>query len=202
MNVDFWDVMAGRRSIRRYTGAPVPPSTVNRVLRAASRAPSAHNAQPWRFVVIASQDVRVRLVKRMAERYDRDMVRQGTPEAVRARRLRRSMELMGAAPVMIVAFLSGSPGPGVDPARSTEDQERLLGIQSVAVAVENLLLAACASGLGACWYSAPLFCPDVVNGVLGPHASGEPMALVTLGYPDESPAPKSEKKLNEIVTYV
>jgi F420 biosynthesis protein FbiB-like protein len=61
--------------------------------------------------------------------------------------------------------------------------ERLMAVQSVAMAVQNLLLAAHAEGLGACWMCAPLFCPDAVRSALSLPEDWEPQALVTLGYP-------------------
>jgi F420 biosynthesis protein FbiB-like protein len=63
--------------------------------------------------------------------------------------------------------------------------ERLMAVQSTALAVQNLLLAAHEAGLGACWMCAPLFCPDVVSAELQLPADWEPQALVTIGYPAE-----------------
>jgi F420 biosynthesis protein FbiB-like protein len=61
--------------------------------------------------------------------------------------------------------------------------ERLMAVQSTAMAVQNLLLAATAHGLGACWMCAPLFCPEIVRAALDLPADWEPQALVTLGHP-------------------
>jgi nitroreductase len=60
-----------------------------------------------------------------------------------------------------------------------------MGAQSVAIAVQNLFLAAHVEGLGACWMCAPLFCPDVVTTVLDLPPDWEPQALITMGYPAE-----------------
>jgi F420 biosynthesis protein FbiB-like protein len=64
--------------------------------------------------------------------------------------------------------------------------EYLMAVQSTAMAVQNLLLAAHAEGLGACWMCAPLFCPDVVSAELDLPADWQPQALITLGYPAET----------------
>src|SRR5260221_7073878 len=61
--------------------------------------------------------------------------------------------------------------------------EHQMAVQSVAMAVQNLLLAAHAEGLGACWMCAPLFCGDAVRGSLDLPADWQPQALVTLGQP-------------------
>jgi len=99
---------------------------------------------------------------------------------------------LGNAPAIIIPYLVPSrKGP----------HEHTLAVQSVAVATGYLLLAATASGFGACWYSAPLFCPQIVNQCLGKNTKWEPQALVTLGYPDESPPPRQKKPLQDIVTH-
>jgi hypothetical protein len=58
-----------------------------------------------------------------------------------------------------------------------------MAVQSTAMAVQNLLLAAHAEGLGACWMCAPLFCPEVVRSVLAFPAYWQPQGLITLGWP-------------------
>ena len=60
-----------------------------------------------------------------------------------------------------------------------------MAVQSVALACQNLLLAAHAHGLGACWMCAPLFVPELVRDTLDLPQTWEPQALITLGYPAE-----------------
>jgi len=64
-----------------------------------------------------------------------------------------------------------------------------------------MLLAAHALGLGACWFCAPLFCPDVVKKVLRLPSDLEPQALITLGFPAEEPKPPPRKPLSEVVRW-
>ena len=61
-----------------------------------------------------------------------------------------------------------------------------MAVQSVALACQNLLLAAHAAGLGACWMCAPLFVPALVRQVLDLPEAWQPQALLTLGYPAEA----------------
>jgi nitroreductase len=74
-------------------------------------------------------------------------------------------------------------------------------VQSAAAATQNLLLAASANGLGACWCCAPLFCPGVVRRALGLPAGFAPQALVTLGRPAHTPPVPPRKALDDIVAY-
>jgi F420 biosynthesis protein FbiB-like protein len=201
MNSDFWKVLCERRSIRRYLDQTVPSSLLKKIIDAAAHAPSAHNNQPWHFVVVTSPDIRSRLVRSMADRYDQDMTARNVPDHTRNKRITRSLELLGKAPVLIFAYAVHEHRHRGD-AEYDEEMEEVLNRQSVAAAVGHLLAAAAASGLGACWYAAPLFCPDIVNDQLRVHTEWEPQALITMGYPDEAAPPKDRKPLSDVVTYV
>ncbi len=74
-----------------------------------------------------------------------------------------------------------------------------MAVQSVAAAIENILLAAHAEGLGSCWFCAPLFCQDVVRKVLRVPRYVAPQALITLGHSAEQVEPPPRKVLQEIV---
>jgi nitroreductase len=73
-----------------------------------------------------------------------------------------------------------------------------MGVQSVAAAVQNLLLAAYAEGLGTCWFCAPLFCQQSVKEILKLPKEFEPQALITVGYPAEKPKAPKRKPLKSI----
>jgi nitroreductase len=77
--------------------------------------------------------------------------------------------------------------------------EYLMAVQSVALAVQNLLLAAQAEGLGACWMCAPLFCGETVAAALDLPPGWQPQSLVTLGYPDSGGKPAQRRPLAESV---
>jgi coenzyme F420-0:L-glutamate ligase/coenzyme F420-1:gamma-L-glutamate ligase len=79
--------------------------------------------------------------------------------------------------------------------------ERIMGIQSVAMAGQNLLLAAHALGVGACWMCAPLFCPDTVAKALNLPPGWEAQGLVTLGYPEGQPGGSGREPLAKRVIY-
>ncbi len=201
MTHDFLKIIFERRSVRWYLNKSVPPSVLEKIIRAAADAPSAHNDQPWHFVVITSPETRNQLAQKMAEKYEQDMKKQGIPEHTRKKKIRRSLALFRKAPAMVVPFLANKKRDRVK-SESSDKLEEVMGIQSVAAAVENLLLAAASSGLGACWYSAPLFCPEIVAGCLHVDDVWHPQALITLGYPEEIPKPKEKKALKEIMTSV
>lgn len=177
--------MRSRRSIRRYATRPVPPKLLEELLEAARWAPSAHNRQPWRFAVLVDAGRKRALAEAMGERFRRDLVGDGLPVAEVERQVSRSVERIAEAPAAIVIFLSMADMDRYADA-PRQALERTMAVQSVALAVQNMLLLAHAHGLGACWMCAPLFCPDVVRDVLDVPADWEAQALLTLGYPAET----------------
>ncbi|MBO9309444.1 MAG: nitroreductase family protein [Chloroflexi bacterium] len=178
----LYAIIESRRSVRRYTEQPIAPELVQRLLKAAIWAPSAHNRQPWRFVVLSSAEVRCKLAAAMGERLRADLTADGAAPELIERDVSRSYSRISGAPVAILVCLSMADMDRYPDERRSE-AEYIMAVQSVAMAAQNLLLAAHAEGLGACWMCAPLFCPDVVRNVLNLPADWQPQALITLGYP-------------------
>lgn len=179
---DIYAIMQSRRSIRRYTNQPVPQDVLNRLLNAAIWAPSAHNRQPWRFAVIETTQSREALARAMGERLRADLTADGVPLETLEADIARSYARITSAPAAIMVCLSMVDMDRYPDNRRAE-AERMMAVQSVAMAVQNLLLAAHGEGLGACWMCAPLFCPETVRAALDLPSDWEAQALVTLGYP-------------------
>jgi F420 biosynthesis protein FbiB-like protein len=177
--------MQQRRSIRRYTDRPIDRALLEELLDAATWAPSAHNRQPWRFCVVTSAATKQALSAAMAERWQADLHRDGADPAEIARRIRISQARISGAAALVAANVSMEAMDSYpDAARS--QAEWTMAVQSVALACQNLLLAAHACGLGACWMCAPLFVPELVQEVLALPPTWQPQALITLGYPAET----------------
>lgn len=182
--IGLFDIIKSRRSIRRYRDQPAPVDALRRVLEAARWAPSAHNRQPWRFAVVTDPARRASLARAMGERFRSDLAADGVPAEQIERQIARSHQRIGGAPALIVVCLSMADMDRYPDARR-QNAERTMAVQSVALAVQNLLLAAHAEGLGACWMCAPLFCADVVRDELSLPDDWEAQALITIGYPAE-----------------
>ncbi len=180
----LFDIIRIRRSIRHYRDQPVPVEVLHRLLDAARWAPSAHNRQPWRFVVITERARRESLARAMGERFRSDLAADGVPGEHIDRQVGRSRQRISTAPALVVVCLSMADMDRYPDARR-QNAERTMAVQSVALAVQNLLLMAHAEGLGACWMCAPLFCADVVRDELSLAADWDAQALITIGYPAE-----------------
>ena len=191
----------GRRSVRRYQAGSVRRATLERVLAAAAWAPSAHNRQPWRFTVLTSDDARSRLANAMGARLRTDRLADGVALHKVEADVKRSAARITEAPALVVVSMTLRDMDQYPDARRSM-AERTMATQSVAMAVQNLLLAAHSEGLGACWMCAPLFCQDVVREALGLPDDCEPQALITLGEPADNGKPATRKALIEVVKWL
>jgi coenzyme F420-0:L-glutamate ligase / coenzyme F420-1:gamma-L-glutamate ligase len=188
------DAIRERRSIRKYQSRTVPHELIEQVLVAAGWAPSAHNAQPWRFIVLADESVKRELAETMAESWAADMAKDGLKIEADKRKVR--VERFATAPVLILACLT-MDGMMEFSDEKRQNSERDLAMQSLGAALQNLLLAAHAKGLGACWFCAPGFCKETVRKVLKIPDEVEPEALIAMGYPAEKPPVPSKKLLGD-----
>jgi coenzyme F420-0:L-glutamate ligase / coenzyme F420-1:gamma-L-glutamate ligase len=198
--VDFETALLSRRSIRRYTGESIPAGVIDGLLQAAMWAPSAHGRQPWRWVVVTEPEAKERLARAMGARLRADRLAEGDPPEPVEAALARSYGRLTAAPALVVAC-STLAGLDFAPGSRPWQAEHAMAMQSVAAAVENLLLAAQAAGLGACWICAPLYCPEAVREALALPADWEAQALVTLGYAAETKAPSVRLPMDQVVIY-
>lgn len=182
---ELLSLMRDRRSLRRYQARSVPAPLVDKLLEAASWAPSAHNRQPWRFVVIESATTKVQLASEMGARLRADLQADGVPRSIIEADVGRSYSRITSAPLLILLCMSlNDMDVYSDDQRNT--YEAAMAQQSTAMAGQNLLLMAAGLGLGACWMCAPLFCQDLVASTLDLPAGWRPQGLITLGYPTET----------------
>jgi len=190
--IDLFDVVKQRRSIRKYLPKQVQKEVILEVLMAAGCAPSAHNSQPWRFIILQDDQFKRKLADGMAEAWVKDLQRDGI--TVESNKRTERVERFATAPVLILACLT------MGDLRKFPDSERQmcerdLAVQSFGAALQNLLLAAHAKGLGACWFCAPAFCKETVRKILKIPDVVEPQAFVAMGYPAEKPKVPLKKLL-------
>lgn len=171
-----------RRSLRRYRPAVPSRALLEQVLDAAIQAPSAHNRQPWRFVVLRDAAVKAGLARAMGARLRSDLQADGLPAEVIEADVSRSRQRLTGAPALVLLCLS-MQDMDVYPDDRRSQAEHIMAVQGTAMAGQNLLLAAHALGLAGCWMCAPLFCPDVVARELALPPDWQPQGLVTLGWP-------------------
>ena len=168
--------------MRRFRQDAVPREILQRVLETATWAPNAHNRQPWRFVQLASPESRQALAGAMGAQFEKALNAEGVSPAERLVQIKRSSDRLLEAPAAILLCLDTEVLDTFQDEGRTRG-EYLMGVQSVALAGGQLLLAAHAEGLAGVWICAPLFAPAEVQQALGLPASWQAQGLILLGYP-------------------
>ncbi|MEM2946970.1 MAG: nitroreductase family protein [Candidatus Bathyarchaeia archaeon] len=193
--MDVVELIKTRRSIRKFKPTKVSRKVLDVLLDLAKWAPSAHNAQPWRIIVVDDETVKARLATAMGKAWLSDMLKDGVPKEKAEYIVKvESWQRITESPVVIIACLS-MENMHKYPDRRRKRAEYIMGVQSVAAYVQNMLLLAHYHGLGACWVCAPLFCQNAVRKVLGLPSEVEPQAMIIMGYPDEKPEPPPRRPL-------
>jgi nitroreductase len=171
---EFFSVVAAQRACRQFRDDPVSDNDVEDVLRAATHAPSAENRQPWVFVVVREIATRARIgeLTRAAWRGGARAHSEGRLSPVLLADVDRGAEGgVSGAPVLIV--VGGDTQAGLPTAMAS----------SIFPAVQNLLLAATAKGLGSALTTLTTAFADDLREIVGLPASVTPIAVVPLGWP-------------------
>jgi F420 biosynthesis protein FbiB-like protein len=200
-SLTFWEIVNTRRSIREFEDRPIPREVIDKLLQTAVMAPSAHNAQHWRFVVIIESADKLKFAEGMGIDYRATLLGQGmSPEDVEIRAESRKQRFIGASVIILLCLDTEDVKNYNDPNRNNGDY--IMGVQSVALAGGHLLLAAHAEGLGAVWICAPLFAPERVREALDLPPNWIPQGMISLGYPAEEPKAKDMKPLEEVIRFI
>ena len=190
-----------RRSIRRFRPDPIPERCILALLDAARLSPSGSNAQPWRFKIVQDQETKEKLAQAA---YDQSFI--------------------AKAPVVIVCcadmkgYLDGTVSGIQDLGRIKAVEDRIVTIildrvhrmksmtldqmassiaLNAAIAIEHIVLRALDFGLGTCWVK--LIDEKNIRDIFGWDENIHVVALLPIGYPDESPPPRKRLKLEEIL---
>ena len=187
-----------RRSVRTYAKDEVTDEQVKVLLQAANMAPSAHNQQAWRFIVLRGE--------KKAELAQLVTAKAAALPRPAAALLRMGAKSILSAPVVIAVANTGDLiRHGTDLFQVEKDMAhdffRTMEIQSSAAAVENLLLAATSMGLGSVWLGILFLMKDEVLRFLG-EPEGEFMAVVPIGYPAKRTEGPKKRPLETIVRYI
>jgi nitroreductase len=177
------EVLRSRHSVRDYRDTPVPAEVMDRLVFAASTAPSSMNEQPWMLYVTTGKTREViGEVMTQTTTHLREYVDALTPEMFEI--AARWYGSLGNAPVVV----------GVAVNKGQEGLEQLNRYLSVGAAIENLLLAAVDEGLAACNITSSFWVRDELSEILGVPDDWELVSLVAIGYPTDEPplAPKHD----------
>lgn len=191
-------LLRNRRSVRQYSDRPVADEQIEQVLEAARWAPSPHGRQPWRFVVLTQTETKLRLIESMGATWQQNLeMDKQAPEIINIRR-EKSRQRILQAPVIILPCLYLEDLDQYPDERRQND-EKIMAIQSIGAAIQNMLLMAYDLGLDGGWMCAPLFCPEVVCDALQLDPRLIPQALITIGYAAADPKRRERLPLRDLV---
>jgi nitroreductase len=184
--MEVLEAIKTRRSIRRYKSTPVDDKTLELVMEAARWAPSWANTQCWRFIVVRDSEIRNRLADTSID------VTEGRPN--------RGAEAMRVTPIAIVACAERKrSGYFAREPRGPVTDKGDWYMFDVALAMQNLVLAAHSLGLGTVYIGA--FDAIKAAKILELPEGFAVVAMTPLGYPDGEPNIRPRKELSEIVFY-
>jgi nitroreductase len=201
-------IICTRRSVRRFDGRPLPRPRIRELVELATRAPSNLNSQPWRFVVFDREGPRRRLLGAFDELFEQ------MKRADAGLELFHVLDHIGAwldplrqSPVIVLAFYRRNPESISRGLAQIPGSGKVLdynpNLLSLGMAIENLLLAAHAVGLGACALAGPVpFLRGTIKGLLRLPDQLELAAVVSIGHPNEAPPAPPHRDLARSLSFV
>ncbi|HDM67262.1 MAG TPA: nitroreductase family protein [Thermoplasmatales archaeon] len=198
MSTDLIQLIKQRRSIRRFQDKPVEKEIIEEILQAGRYAPSAHNRQPWRFIVIINKEYIQELSRKVKEEI-KSLLRKkiGKPRELKNRENQVFLasiayseedKVFFDAPVLILIL--------------TDDE--LFSVESCACCAQNMMLAAYSLGLGSCWIGLA----NILNlnkkhlEEIGVPEGYHIVAAIILGYPAEKTEKLPIRKLGDILKWI
>ena len=189
--MDIFTAIKERRSCRNYLSNPIDEETIEKILEAAGWAPSAANNQPWEFIVISNSDVKKEIFTE-SEKSRKTLFEKSGWKWID----RYKLGFLQEAPVLIAVV--------GDPQKTGADMflegGGLAYQHGCAAAVQNMLLAAHAYGLGSLWFT--LFEKESLRKILNIPTEKDPLALICLGKAAVAPVQTPRKEVKEKVSYI
>jgi nitroreductase len=207
MNADeFLEVLRTRRSVRKFLPDPIPEEDIEKIITAASWAPSGTNHQNWHFIVIRTDAIKMKMAQVITEDVA-EMAKSITFSQAQKGFLAYTnfFTFFNKAPVVIAVVKK--------PYNSVTDRifsrynlaaqfTSTTAVQGPAAAIQNLVLMAHALGYGTCWMTGPLVAKKRLEETLSINNPDELMALIPLGKPAHIAGAPHRKKLKEIIAYI
>lgn len=213
----FMDVVRARRSIRTFRSDPVPGEAVERLLEAASLAPSSCNRQPWRFVLVNQRELIRRCGEAVKARFDEiaALVPPGEMDDELAL-FRVFFSFFETAPLVVFACYREMPdllariadrASRARPDRPPVAVDTVSGIhpelQSLSLGVMSLVLAATNFGLATSVTTGPLIAREALEGLIGLSRHWRLASVIPVGFSAEELGPRPKRKdLDQIATVI
>ncbi len=187
----LFDIIKNRRTVRKFKPTPVPDKHIKKILNAARYAPTAGNAQPWKFVVIQNRQRLYSLSELLKRSWEERVNAHQDLDAEKKRSYieggKESIQNVMTAPVYIMAFVDSTAYPKY-------------ALWDGCLAVENLMLAAKALGYGTGFFTT-YFPEEVVKPFVKAPDNLQFLCATPVGMPEEWPEMPQKKDLEEFIIY-
>jgi coenzyme F420-0:L-glutamate ligase/coenzyme F420-1:gamma-L-glutamate ligase len=196
---NFETILKSRRSYKSdFNNKEISIKMIEDCIDMARWAPSAHNGQFWRYIIIEKGKIRESLIKKMNSKLKEDLMSEGKSDAYVFKKINKTRNQFLNSPYLILLCMeSHDLKTNLDSAR--DFNEYIMGVQSISASATYLLLAFENIGVSACWYCAPLFAKQIIKDVLKLPSSFVPMAFFTVGYSTKPTQKPYRKELKEII---
>ncbi len=192
--MNAFEAITQRHGVLHFNPDPIDRDLIQRVLQAATAAPSPANTQPWEFIVADepsfSRQVAEYLVETQAEYVFRQLL--GTPEAFIDHLLKLYDEFYNAPCFIILCRHQRTALAQSEHAQTVRDWD----LCSIGAAMVNLMTAATELDLGTRWFGNPMMDPEPLHNILNIPANVEIIAVTPLGYHDEQPKERPTQTLD------
>lgn len=210
--MDQLEFIYKRHSVRNFTDEPVKEADLQAIFKAATYAPSGKNRQNWHFVVVKNKEKIAKIAELVTAKNAELAVYLPEDKSKALLGMAAYHTVFKKAPLLILAYAGRYQSVGDDllaagnmPAVEAEEYQKAhAGVQNVAAAMENLLLAAAGLGYGTCWMTGPTYAAKEITAYLGFDKPGyELVAMTPLGVPAPGNyANPARKPLEEVLTVI
>jgi len=199
MNGNFETILKSRRSYKSdFNNKEINIKMIEDCIDVARWAPSAHNGQFWRYIIIEKGKIRESLIEKMNSKLKEDLILESKSDTYVFKKINKTRNQFLNSPYLILLCMDTHDLEAYSD--TTRDfNEYIMGVQSVSASATYLLLALENKGLSACWYCAPLFAKNIIMEVLKLPSSFVPMAFFTVGYSTKTTQKPYRKELNDII---
>lgn len=207
------DFIYKRRSVRKFKDEVIPMDDLKHIIEAAIQAPSGKNAQNWHFVIIRGKE-KVNSIVKVVEDKNAEIATKIVDEDIKAIFI-NSLKYQTAfrnAPCLILVYAGNYKPTGFEEFKAINESEDIIqdlvntapGIQGVAAAMENLLLAAASLGYGTCWMTGLNYAAKEIGEKINFDKAGYSlMALTPIGIPlEEGHITPLRKPVDEVITVI
>ena len=206
--MDVFEAIKKRRSIRSFLDDPVPDEDINRIIDAATWAPSGSDSQPWEFLIVKDDKKKKELAKVVKSKMD-GIIKEEIKDDKEKQLLRsyaKYFTFFYRAPIVIIVY-GQEENAGfreiINKYRSKDQAIKSTSfVQSMSAAVENLILAAESLGYGTCWMTGPLIAKNELKKAVNMELSKSIIAIIPLGKPKVIPEAPKRKKKEDTVKYI